>query len=155
AASVAPQIALVAGLAATEAVQRWAPHAAVKWPNDVVIERRKIVGILTELEADGDRVRFVILGIGVNINSTADDFPAELRDKVIGLRTAAGPAVDRVEFTDHLLSRLEDKYDLYLRHGFAAIRPLWERHSYLTGRQARIDTAQQCVEGTVTGLMDD
>jgi BirA family biotin operon repressor/biotin-[acetyl-CoA-carboxylase] ligase len=155
AAAAAPQIALVAGLATTEAARHWAPSAAVKWPNDVVLDGRKLGGILAELESEGEHARCVILGIGVNLNSTAEDFPEDLRDKAIGLCTAAGRPIDRVEFADHLLSRLEETYDLYLRSGFAAIRPLWERRSALTGRHVRIETGRQCVEAVVTGLADD
>jgi len=153
--AVAPQIGLVAGVAAVNAAREWASQAAVKWPNDVVIDRRKVAGILTEMDADGDRVRFAILGIGVNLNTTAEDFPDDLRDKAIGLCTAAGRPIDRVEFADHLLSRLEEHYDLFLREGFAAIRPLWESRASLIGRHVRIDAHTQRVEGVVAGLAED
>jgi len=155
AAAAAPQIALVAGVAAVDAARHWAPHAAVKWPNDVVIDGRKLAGILAEMDADAERVRSVIVGIGVNLNTTAADFPSDLRDKAIGLRTAVGHPVDRVDFTDRLLSRLEEHYDLFVRRGFAAIRPLWEARASLTGRGVRIDAPAQQVEGTVIGLGDD
>jgi BirA family biotin operon repressor/biotin-[acetyl-CoA-carboxylase] ligase len=69
--------------------------------------------------------------------------------------TVVGAPIDRVAFAGRLLSQLEERYDLFLREGFAAIRPLWERLSCLTGRTVRIDDGRQRVEGTVVGLAED
>lgn len=151
----APLLGLVAGLATAEAVSHWTPQAAIKWPNDVLIARRKVAGILAEMEADPQHVRFVIAGIGVNLNSSEEDFPTELRDKAVALSAVVGTPIDRVAFTIRLLSRLEERYDQFVRDGFAAIRPLWERLSCLTGRQVQIDSGGQRYAGVVTGLADD
>lgn len=158
AAAVAPQIGLVAGLAvveAVEAVDDGVAGAAIKWPNDVVIDGRKLAGILTEMDADEDWVRFVIVGIGVNLNGTADDFPAELRDKAIALCAVAGRPIDRVAFANGLLSRLEQRYDVFVRQGFAALRAVWEGRSCLTGRHVQVDAGNQRIEGIVTGVAED
>lgn len=151
----AAQLTLVAGVAVAETASEWAPHAAIKWPNDVVIDGRKVAGILTEMDADDDRVRFVILGIGVNLNAAPEDFPEELRDKATALCAAAGRPIDRTAFVDRLLSRLEDRYALFLGQGFAAIRPLWEARSCLSGRSVQIDGAGQRYAGIVSGITDD
>ncbi len=153
--AAAAQITLVAGVAVAEAASEWAPQVAIKWPNDVVIDGRKIAGILTEMEADDGRVRFVILGIGVNLNAAPEDFPAELRDRAAALCTAAGRPIDRVTFAERLLSRLEERYDLFVSQGFAAIRPLWESRSCLTGRHVEIDAGGQRCRGVVTGIAAD
>jgi len=155
AAAEVAQITLVAGLATAEAAGEWAPGAAIKWPNDVVVGGRKLAGILAEMETDAEGVRFVILGIGVNLNAAAADFPPELRDKAVSLRAATGQLIDRVAFADRLLSCLEHRYDLFLRAGFAGIRPLWESHSSLNGRQVEISGGGQRLVGVVTGIADD
>jgi BirA family transcriptional regulator, biotin operon repressor / biotin---[acetyl-CoA-carboxylase] ligase len=155
AATAAPQMTLVAGLAVAEAVGDWTPRAAIKWPNDVVIDGRKLAGILAAMDAEQECVRFVILGIGVNLNSTAGDFPPELREKAIGLCTVVGLPIDRVAFAACLLSRLEARYDQFMREGFAALRTMWEARSYLTGRQVRIEDATRSYEGRVSGIADD
>jgi len=152
--AAAPLLALVAGVATVEAVGDWA-RAALKWPNDVVIDGRKVAGILAEMDAGDERVRHVVVGIGVNLNSAPEDFPADLRDKAIGLCTAAGQSIDRVVFTDRLLSRLEDAYDCFVRAGFAALRPAWERHSSLTGCRVQIDSGSARHTGVVAGLAED
>jgi BirA family biotin operon repressor/biotin-[acetyl-CoA-carboxylase] ligase len=151
----APQVALVAGLAVADAVSEWAADAALKWPNDVLIASRKVAGILAELDAGNAAVGFIILGIGVNLNSSTDDFPPELRERAVALCAATGVPVDRVTFTNRLLSRLEERYDAFLQHGFAALRPAWERLSCLTGRHVQIDDGGRRYEGLVIGMRDD
>jgi BirA family biotin operon repressor/biotin-[acetyl-CoA-carboxylase] ligase len=150
-----PQIALVAGLATAETVRAYAAEAAIKWPNDVVVGGRKIAGILAEMEAGEGRVDFVVAGIGVNLNGCAEDFPVELRRRAIHLQEVAGALVDRTVFAERLLSRLEERYDLFLAEGFAALRPAWQSLSCLTGRSVRIDDQKQSRTGTVAGMADD
>jgi BirA family biotin operon repressor/biotin-[acetyl-CoA-carboxylase] ligase len=151
----APQVGLVAGLVVAETAREWAAAVAVKWPNDVLVDGRKAAGILTEMEAANGSVRFIVLGIGVNLNSAPEDFPPELRDKAIGLCSAANAPVDRVRFTACLLSQLEQRYDLFLREGFAVIRPLWESFSCLTGRYVQIECGEEQCTGVVSGLDGD
>jgi len=155
ASSEAPQIGLVAGLAVTETVREWGPHAMIKWPNDVLIDGRKLAGILTEMEAAEGRVQFVVIGIGINLNSKSEDFPPELHHRLTTLCAASGGLVDRDAFAARLLSHLEQRYEMLLRDGFATIRPLWEALSCLTGRQVRIEGGTQTCEGVVTGLAAD
>jgi BirA family transcriptional regulator, biotin operon repressor / biotin---[acetyl-CoA-carboxylase] ligase len=150
----AAQLTLVAGLAAAEAVSEWVPQAVIKWPNDVLIDGRKVVGILTEMQANDDRVRCAIVGIGVNLNAAPEDFPDELRDKATSLSVVLGRFVDRTQFTDRLLSHLEERYGAFLTQGFAGIRRAWEERSCLTGHKVQIDGAQRCA-GVVTGIDDD
>jgi BirA family biotin operon repressor/biotin-[acetyl-CoA-carboxylase] ligase len=153
--ALAAQIGLVAGLATAEAVREWSGDAAIKWPNDVVIGRRKVAGLLTEMDAGDDLVRFVVAGIGVNLNSTEDDFPPELRSKAVSLGTCAGAPIDRTGFAERLLSQLEERYDCFLAEGFAALRPAWQSLSCLTGRNVQIDNGGQRQEGLVIGIAAD
>lgn len=151
-AGAAPPLSLVAGVAVAETIRDWTPRAVLKWPNDVLIDRRKVSGVLTEMEADDGWVRFVIVGIGVNINSTADDFPAELRDTAVSLRDIVGAPVDRTAFAESLLSRLEQRYDQFLHGGFVIIRPVCERLSGLTGQHVQVDDGAHRYAGLVTGI---
>lgn len=155
AAEEAPRLALVAGLAATEAVREWCPGAVLKWPNDVLVDGRKVAGILAEMGMNGDQLGFVIMGIGVNLNIEIDEFPEELRDKAGSLLVATRTVVDRVAFADRLLSCFEERYQQFVTRGFATLRPAWEAVSCLTGRRVRIDEPQRSYEGEVLGLADD
>src|SRR5215475_708552 len=90
--------------------------ATLKWPNDVLLADRKVAGILTELDAEVERVHHVIVGIGVNLNT--DAFPPELATKATSLRLVAGRPVDRARFTAGLLAALEARYRRFLADGF-------------------------------------
>lgn len=149
-----PQIALVAGLAVAEAVEvTTGLGPRLKWPNDVLLEGRKTAGILTELEAEEERVQLVIAGIGVNLNVEA--FPEELADKATSLRLAVGHPVDRGAFLAGLLAAFEARYERFLASGFAPMRAEWESYAALTGRTVRVAAPQGEVAGRVLGLDDD
>lgn len=150
-----PRLTLVAGIAVAEAVRATADVAAeIKWPNDVLIGGRKVAGVLTELEAEADRVRFVIVGIGVNLNATRTDFPPELQRKATSLLLASGVPVDRAAFTARLLTALDAAYASFLRGGFAALRHRYEELHCLAGRAVTIDGTPP-LSGTVRGVDAD
>lgn len=149
-----PRLTLVAGLAVAEAIRDSGPFdPRIKWPNDVLLDGRKVAGILTELEAEADRVRFVIVGIGVNLNAMKGDFPPELRTKATSLALASGAPVDRAAFAGRLLTRLEAAYAAFLDGGFAALRHRYEELHGLVGLAVTIDGTPP-LAGTVRGVDD-
>ena len=147
---------LLAGLAVVEALRRAAEaYAVLKWPNDVLVDGRKVAGILTELEGEAERVTFVLIGIGVNVNLEAGAFPAELARTATSLRAASGAMVDRAAFAARLLGALEARYGQFLAGGFAAIRPAFEATAFLTGRDVRVSGPDTAIRGRVSGIDDD
>ncbi|HYD48790.1 MAG TPA: biotin--[acetyl-CoA-carboxylase] ligase [Terriglobales bacterium] len=150
-----PQLTLVAGLATAETAREWVPQAQIKWPNDVWVAGRKVAGILTEMEASGSQVGFVVTGIGVNLNLRADELPPELRAIAGGLiqfLPLGSEPIARDRFADRLLANLERRYLDFLSGGFAAIRNAWDDLSLLTGRQVRIDAGGELQQGEVLGI---
>lgn len=138
-ASRAPEATFVAAVALARTVREaFGLPAAIKWPNDVRIEGRKVAGILTELDAAAGRVRFIVLGLGVNINLTADELPAEVRPLATSLREALGQSVDRALFTSALFARLEDEYDRWVEGGFGPVREAWCALSDTLGQRVRV-----------------
>jgi BirA family biotin operon repressor/biotin-[acetyl-CoA-carboxylase] ligase len=151
-----PQLALVVGVGVAAAVVETTGAAArIKWPNDVLVDGRKVAGILTEMESEIDRVHHVIAGIGVNLNAPRGAFPKALRDKATSLLVATARRVDRARFTATLLAAVEARYGRYLQAGFAGVRSEWESYSCLTGRTVRVVTPEGEVQGAVLGLDDD
>jgi len=147
-----PQLTLVAAVALAEACAATIEVApAIKWPNDLLLHGRKAAGILTELDAEPERVRFVIVGIGVNLNAGRDDFPPELRRKATSLALASGRTIDRASFAGRLLTRLDRRYAEFCRGGFAKIAPAYEGYHCLAGRRVRVEGGVQLV-GTVLGI---
>ena len=149
----APQLALAAAIAVARALAPLAPgRIAIKWPNDCLLDGKKVAGILTEMDAEVDRVRAVILGIGVNLNAPARAFPPELRATATSVLLATGARVDRPRFAAGLCAALEDIYDRAVRDGFAAVAPEWESYSCLTGRRVTVDCSGRRSTGTVRGI---
>ena len=135
----APELTLVAAVALAEALRgAGAPDAAIKWPNDVQVDGRKVAGILTELSAEADRVHFVVLGMGVNLNLSEADLPEELRDQATSLMLARGSRVPRALFTASLLAHLERWLELHADEGFAPVREAWKRLSSTVGQRVRV-----------------
>jgi BirA family biotin operon repressor/biotin-[acetyl-CoA-carboxylase] ligase len=154
--AVVPQLALVAGVAVADALRDVAGvDARLKWPNDVLVGGRKVAGILTELEGEAERVGFVLVGIGVNVNGAAAEFPPELRATATSLRVACGRTVDRALLAGRLLAAFEARYGRFLAGGFAAIRPAFEATAFLTGREVRVSGPDTTAAGRVLGVDDD
>jgi len=116
---------------------------------------KKLAGILTEIEAEADRVAFVVVGIGVNLNSTSAHFSSELEGKVTSVLLERGTPTDRAAFVARLLARFEECYDAWSSGGFAAIAPRWRALSVLDGRRVTVAAPGETFEGTCAGIDDD
>lgn len=125
----------------------------IKWPNDILIGGRKVVGILTELSAEQDRVRHVILGIGVDVNVA--EFPLELRSIATSLAAAAGRQFDRAALGAALLRELDADYGRVKGGGFAELAEEWERQCVTLGQRIRIDMGARALSGRAESLDND
>jgi BirA family transcriptional regulator, biotin operon repressor / biotin---[acetyl-CoA-carboxylase] ligase len=132
----APGLSLVAALAIAEAIRHYPGLTAmIKWPNDVLINGKKVAGVLTELSAELDRINYVIIGIGININHEVKDFPVELADKATSLRIEQGCSVNRVRLVQEILQQLEKRYLQFLKGGLKEqLKPIKDFSSILTSR---------------------
>jgi len=152
----APQLTFVAALAAVEAiVEITGLEARAKWPNDVLVNGRKVAGILSEMRAESDRVHYVILGIGVNLNMASEQFPQELRYPATSLLLESGHPVVRSEFVRCFLKRFERHYLAFLAEGFDAVRPAWDACCAMVGQRVRVEQQPETLTGVVVGLDED
>jgi len=152
----APQLTFVAALAIVEAIVESTGLAAhAKWPNDVLINGRKVAGILSEMRAESDQVHYVILGVGVNLNMTAEQFPDELRYPATSLLLEAGRPVVRSDFVRCFLKRFERYYLDFLAEGFDAVRPAWDACCAMVGQRVRVEQQPHTLTGVVVGLDGD
>ncbi len=148
-------LALAAGLAVRAVIEQIDPHLQLdlKWPNDVLIEGKKVCGILAEMNAEATRVRYIVVGIGVNVNQT--NFPEEL--EATSLRLASGSVWSRVELTAALLKSLDREYRRLLEQPDARqsiLRRFTEQSSWTRGKQVRVQDYGSAIEGTTEGLDD-
>ena len=133
---VAAQLSLVAGVAVADAVERaLGLTVQIKWPNDVMVNRKKVAGALAEARGDG-----VIVGMGINVNQTRAELPQDARVPVASLRTTDGKAHDRGEILAYLLERLEHHYDLWRDGGIDAIYVDLAPRDFLRGRKISVNS---------------
>lgn len=152
----APQLTLVAAVAIVRAIEEVAEiQPIIKWPNDILINGKKVTGILTELQADPDRVKAVILGMGINANQKQTDFPEELQTIATSLRMEKGEKIDRAQLVASILRYLEQYTDLYVEKGFAPIKILWESYAAITGKRITATMVRETVEGIALGISHD
>ena len=152
----ATQITVAAGNALARAVKAQTRlPVEIKWPNDLLIRGRKAAGILTELHAELDQVKSLILGIGVNVNQTARDFPAELRPQATSLRLEAGQLLDRAGLATAILQALDRDYRRVLDGEFDALVSEWEARCSTLGRRVAIQIGGRRVEGRAESLDSD
>lgn len=151
--AAATQLTIAAAVALHRAVLAVTGLSAeIKWPNDLLLGGRKCAGILTELSAEPDRVRHVILGLGVDVNLTATDLPRDLRETATSLRVALGRPVDRPELAARLLTELEAAYAALRGGGFEALADAWEEACVTLGRQVVVDLGTRRLEGRAEAL---
>jgi BirA family biotin operon repressor/biotin-[acetyl-CoA-carboxylase] ligase len=135
----APLLGLMASIAVAETVEsRIGRPAQLKWPNDVLVDGRKIAGILSEATLNNREIGFVIIGIGLNVNAELSDFPRDLRDSVTSLRLIAGRELNLEDTARDMLERTELLYERVKREGCNFIPGLWDtRWAYKGARFTR------------------
>lgn len=149
----APQLTFLSAVAVAEAIERTTSLVpAIKWPNDVLVNGFKVAGMLNEMSAETERVEFLVLGIGVNINMRRDQFPAELRHPASSLAIEQGGEVGRVPFIRALLESLDRLYHAYLTDGYGPLREAWLSRSIVAGRRVRVSGSGAETVGTVEGI---
>src|SRR6266516_5900583 len=148
----APLLTMMAGLSAHSAVQALTGLTVdLKWPNDLLIQGKKVGGILTEMHAEPNQVRFVIVGIGLNVNQ--EKFPDEFANIATSLRTETGKPQSRTEVLVRLLREFENDYNRFVREGVGSVITRFESvSSYAKGRRVRVTNGTESYLGTTTGL---
>ena len=148
-----PQLTLVAAVATAEAIEEARSTAVeLKWPNDIMLEKKKAGGILTESLIQAGLPPAAIVGIGINVNTALQQFPAELRGQVTSLALAAGRFVPRLRIAAAILCHFERLYDTFQRQGLATVLPRWLHYGRVAGKPVRCTTERGVEEGVALGL---
>ncbi len=149
----APGISLITAVAVAETIAEYGDfNIGIKWPNDVLLSGRKVAGILTELSAELDRVNFIVVGVGININHKRADFAEELRDMAISIRMVGKTKVRRVEFIQKLLYNFEKEYMLFRKSGLEKSRKKILRYSSLLYTEIDLRIGRKIVSGKVIDI---
>jgi BirA family biotin operon repressor/biotin-[acetyl-CoA-carboxylase] ligase len=127
----------------------------IKWPNDILIGGKKVAGILTELSAELDKVRYVILGIGIDVNLDAGEFPADLKKTATSLKIETGETVSRAELAVTILRELDFDYARISGGKFTAVADEWESNCVTIGRNVTVQIGDRKIRGRAESLDDD
>jgi len=148
----APLLTMTAGLSVHTAVEAVTGLVVdLKWPNDLMVRGKKAGGILTEMHADPGAIRFVVVGIGLNVNQ--ERFPGELANVATSLRQETGKTQSRMELLVRLLREFESDYNRFVREGVASVVKRFEvLSSYAHGKRVRITNGTESFLGTTAGL---
>lgn len=139
-------LTMIGGLAVVDALSQFATPGSplsLKWFNDVLLNGRKVAGVLVESSLTGERLDYAVLGIGLNVNTRFDDAPEDIRRRAISLRQAFGREFDRAEVLDRLLAALAARY------GHLPTSPVadYARHLETLGRTVRLNLGHEVIEG--------
>ena len=136
-----PLITLGAGVALARAVSGlYGLDARLKWPNDLIIGGRKAAGILTEMSAASDRVRYVVLGVGVNVNMMREDFPVDIQDASTSVMLESGMKVDKDQLAGRFLEELGYVYELLIAGDKVRLLDEWRSYSCTLGQAVSVNT---------------
>jgi len=132
-------ITLMAAVAAADAIQKFSGFLPlIKWPNDILLRDRKVAGLLNEIHSETDRIHFVILGIGVNLNMGEKMFPKEIRPMATSLMIETRQTISRKAFLQSLLLQLEKWYAIFLKQGSTVILKAWRDRAQIKGRRVKV-----------------
>lgn len=151
--SRAHMLTIVSAIAAARGIEDQTDASVrIKWPNDLFIGDRKAGGILLEVAGEQDVVEWVIVGIGINVNTEYAELPVALRRTAISLKMATGDPVDRSELLARILLALESSYREVQAHGFDRALSEFRRRDYLLKRSVTVQTREGSVIGEATGI---
>ncbi len=148
----APQVTLLAAVSVALSIRAITEiPVQVKWPNDIVVQGKKVCGILTEMRLDDTQGRYLVVGIGVNVNTSRD----RLLDGATSLRVECGEIVSRIDLCRRLLQQFDEQYAVLIDRSFRPIAELWETFSSISGGHVRVDLQDRVLEGQAVGIDQD
>jgi BirA family transcriptional regulator, biotin operon repressor / biotin---[acetyl-CoA-carboxylase] ligase len=127
----------------------------IKWPNDILIQDKKVAGILTEMQAEQDQIQYIVLGIGMNVNQDREDLPQDIQSKASSLKIQAGYSFDITSIIQKILVSFEKSYQEFIETGFSTVKDRWESYGYRIGEKTRIKTLKEVSEATIVGIAED
>lgn len=154
--SKTPLITLMAAVACAEAIDEVAGLLpAIKWPNDLLLEGKKLGGILTEADMELDTINFVVVGIGINVNMTRLSFPPSIKDTATSLQEALGREISRIALIQAILRHMEQWYERLRQGRGAEITRRWKELSLVKGQQIEVTSLGEVVRGTALDIDED
>jgi len=152
----APRCALLTSVAVAEGLfTGCGVRGTIKWPNDILVNGKKIAGILIDIATELDMVEYMIVGVGLNVSILPDDFPSEIRDSATSILAETGIAIRRVDLLCEFLKQFEKYYEMLSAGQFKDILHQWKEFEDVIGRTVRVDSGNTACFGTVVEIDSD
>ena len=149
-------ITLMAAIATADAIRNFFRLLPViKWPNDILLRDRKVAGLLNEIHSEVDRIHFVILGIGVNLNMDEKMFSEGIRNIATSLKIETGQTVSRKDFLQSLFLELERWYAMFSSEGNGVILDAWRDRAHIKGKQVKVTSFGETLVGRAIDIDSD
>jgi len=152
----APKCTLLAAVAVTKAIRSiTGVECGIKWPNDILYQGKKIVGILTDMSAEIDVINYVVIGMGINVNIEEQEFPAELVHIATSLAIIVGHHVSRLVLLNAVLTELEQAYESVIQRGFSEMLDEWRELSVTLGKNVNVVGSGREFSGIAINIDND
>lgn len=154
--SYIPRITLMTAVAVVKAIERCTKiKTQIKWPNDILINEKKVCGILTEMSAELDLINWVVVGIGVNVNIKQQEFPENIRERTTSLKEALRKEISRVRLVQMFLKEFERYYELLKKREISLILKEWKSYSHTLGKKIRVDMGERIITGEAVDINEE
>ncbi|KUK85754.1 MAG: Biotin--(Acetyl-COA-carboxylase) synthetase [candidate division TA06 bacterium 34_109] len=154
--SYMPIITLMTAIVVAKIISALIPtiKVQIKWPNDVLIDGKKVCGILTEMSVVAKNIGWVIVGIGINVNNNLSEFPEDIQRNSISLKAVTGKEIPRRKLVQHLCVEFENQYERYKKDGFLFILEEWKKYNDTIGRIIEVDVGNRVIAGEAIDIND-
>jgi len=127
----------------------------IKWPNDILVNGKKLAGILTEISTEMDAVNYIVVGLGMNVNTRFENFPSEIKKNATSILIETGEQFPRVRLIQHYLKLYEQYYDMFKKNNFEPIMKRWKELADIIGKQIKVDVVGKTHIGKVIDVDND
>lgn len=151
-----PRITLMTAVVIAKTIhQLFSLKVNIKWPNDILFHDKKVCGILTEMSANTGKIRWVIVGIGINTNNDLSEFPEDIQKESISLKGITGEAISRIAFVQHLCVEFEKYYEVFQKNDFSFILDEWRTYSHCIGEKIKMNAGGKVIAGEVIDISEE
>jgi BirA family biotin operon repressor/biotin-[acetyl-CoA-carboxylase] ligase len=153
----APKLTLMASVAVAETLLSMTSlkNINIKWPNDILIKGKKIAGILTEISMEMDRIDYIVIGVGINVNTPLKSLPPEIQDIATSVLMETGKSFPRIALLRAYLEWLEIYYDTFKTRGFEPVMNRWKNLAGIIGHRVSVDLIDRVRVGEVLDVDKD
>ena len=152
----APKCTLLAAVAIAKAIREVTGlDIGIKWPNDILYDNKKLVGILTEMNAEMDCINYIVIGMGINVNIPYAQIPDDIKDKATSLSEITGKKISRIQLLNKILYNLEQLYITAQQQGFKSILNEWRKYSVTLNQNIKVIAPDETYTGVAVDIDDE